>query len=79
MEDYWANLTTDKIWIWWNKLNWAAGLMEQGIMSNKPLYDFVVNTKKKIGDIKKRGIVSAVDINTGVTVSIPLMGEGLSD
>lgn len=78
MRNLWKNLTNDDVWKWWSTLNKAEGLNKEGLLDNSPLYNYMLNLKKKNGPLKKALMVSAVDANSGNYIPFDL-SEKFSD
>lgn len=74
MVGLWTNLTSDKVWRFWNSSNPIAGLTSRaGFLDNQPLHDLMSTLiEERGGKFKKRVLVSANDANTGSYVNFRL-------
>lgn len=63
--DTWLSLTSDKVYV-----NWPKGFLdgitnESGIFDNTPLLNLVTSFFNQYGSIKRKTVVSSVDVNSG--------------
>ncbi|CDW71375.1 patatin-like phospholipase family protein [Stylonychia lemnae] len=65
LEQVWLNLTSSQIYVDW-PLGWLDGITkESGIFDNTPLLNLVTKLYTSFGSVKRKTVVSSVDVNTG--------------
>jgi len=61
----WSNLTTDMVYQSW-PLGWLDGITsESGLYDNTPLLNLMTKIYNTFGQVKRKAVVSSVDVNTG--------------
>ena len=72
--ELWVNLSSDRVWRFWNSTNPIAGLTSKsGFLDNQPLFELLLDlVKGKQVLLKKRVLVSANDAQNGAYVSFAL-------
>ena len=61
----WLSLTNDKVYVSWPG-GFAQGLtLESGVYDNTPLLNLITGFFNTFGSLKRKTVVSSVDINTG--------------
>lgn len=63
--DLWAELTTEQVYV-----NWPGGMVEgvlkeSGVYNDTPLLEYLTGVINSYGGLKRKTVVTAVDVNTG--------------